>query len=120
MIEIKNAKITGTMLGIEDHGIMTFMLHLKYGESSSQGAGGYGLDEYRKTLDKRVGTAFGMELVKAVLATVGVDTWEELPGKMIRVKADHQKVHAIANVLEENWLDFAEFYETHKALETAT
>ena len=119
MIETKNAKITGTMLGIEDHGIMTFMLHLKYGGSSSQGAGGYGLDEYRKTLDKRVGTAFGMELVKAILETVGVNTWEELPGKMIRVKADHQKVHAIAHVLDDNWLDFAEFYEANKEKETA-
>lgn len=27
---IKNARITSTMLGREDHGIMTFMIHIEF------------------------------------------------------------------------------------------
>ena len=42
MEEIKNAIITGTYLGIEDHGILTFWLYLDYG-GSGQGFGGYQL-----------------------------------------------------------------------------
>ena len=38
-----NARITSTMLGIEDHGILTCMLHLQQ-EGCGQAFGGYRLD----------------------------------------------------------------------------
>lgn len=36
--ETKNARIESTMLGREDHGILTFMLHLSYGGSGHGGS----------------------------------------------------------------------------------
>ena len=54
MEEIKNAIITGTYLGIEDHGILTFWLYLDYG-GSGQGFGGYQLD------NRGTGTAVRMD-----------------------------------------------------------
>ena len=39
-MEIRNAKITGTMLGREDHGIMTFMVYVDISDSGSCGIGG--------------------------------------------------------------------------------
>jgi len=115
-MEIKNAIIKSTMLGIEDHGIMTFMLHLDYG-GSSQGAGGYALDAPIKVGDtflRRVGTAGGMSLIMAILKIVGVENWEELKGHHIRVKTDDFKIYAIGHFLKEEWLDFAQFFEEIK------
>lgn len=114
MSEIKNAKIESTMLGIEDHGIMTFMLYLDYG-GSGQGAGGHCLDKPLKKKNgefiKRVGTGLGMELIMKVIEVVGVDKWEDLKGKHIRVKAERSGVTAIGNFLGDEWLDFDEFYK---------
>lgn len=112
-MEIKNAKIKSTMLGVEDHGIMSFYLHLDYG-GAGQGAGGYALDEYSKGQEKRIGAPFGIELIRSILDVVGVETWEDLPGKYIRARADHGKVYAIGNMLNNTWLDFGIFFETHK------
>ena len=109
MIEIKNAKITSTMLGVEDHGILTCWLYLEYGESGCQGCqgfGGYSLDTPDKTHVfwlRRVGCAWGMEFINRILAVVGVEKWEQLPGKHIRVRAEHSKVHAIGNIIKDNW-----------------
>ena len=109
-MEIKNAKITGTMLGTEDHGVMSFWIHLDYGDSGSQGAGGYVLDEYDKALDKRVATRICGAVVAEVLRVVGVESWEQLKGKYIRVKADYNKVYAIGNLLKNEWMDFDSFF----------
>lgn len=115
-IETKNAKITGTMLGVEDHGILSFMLYLDYG-GSGQGAGGYCLDTPTKKPDgsfnRRVGTAAGMELIARILRVVGVEKWEDLPGQVIRVQATQNKIRAIGHFLKDepkNWLNFEEFF----------
>lgn len=104
-METKNATIESTHLGVEDHGIMTCYLHLKY-HGSGQGFGGYALDRQngeRDTKSRRIGTAYGCEFIKRILETVGVDRWEKLPGKHIRVRADHSKVHGIGHIIEDQW-----------------
>lgn len=103
--EIRNAKITGTMLGYEDHGILTCMVSLDYG-GSAQGFGGYGLDTPEKKGGKpytRRGTAYGMEFIRQILETVGAQTWEGLIGKFVRVEAEFTKIHRIGNILEDKW-----------------
>lgn len=78
----KIARIESTMLGIEDHGIMTAMLHVSYG-GSGQGIGGYAFDQYEEETGKRAGTAFGTEWIMNVLRVAHVDEWEKLKGKYI-------------------------------------
>jgi hypothetical protein len=92
-MEIKNAKITSTMLGFEDHGFLTWFLHLDFG-NSGVGFGGYALGG--DNTDK---------VIRAILETVGVETWEDLKGKYVRVKGGEwgKKVEAVGNVLEEKW-----------------
>jgi hypothetical protein len=80
------AKIAGTSLGWEDHGIFTLMLHLDYG-GSGQGAGGFALDEPRKGESGehigRYGTAFGMEFIARVMRACGVNEWGDVAGRTV-------------------------------------
>ena len=91
-METKNAKIVSAFLGYEDYGIFTFSLSLDYG-GTRQGFGQYEL-EY---------PAYGVKMIEKILKTVGVDSWEQLPGKHIRVVAEHTKVHKIGNLIEDKW-----------------
>jgi len=109
MLEIKNAKIVDTSLGYEGHGIMTFWLHLNYGGGSCQAFGGYSLG------GKNKGWKHAMGLIETVLEVVGVGTWEDLKGEHIRVKAEHEKVHAIGNFLDDEWLDIGEWCKIKKS-----
>ena len=79
---IKNAKIESTMLGREDHGIMTWMITIKFDKCVSCGVGGYALDSYDKETKTRVFYADSMESVSKLLEVVGVDKWEDLPGNI--------------------------------------
>ena len=112
-METRNAKIQSTMLGYEDHGIFTFMLYLDYG-GVSQGAGGYSLDGYNKKEETRKGWKYGIDLLTRIMKVVGVDSWEKLKGKNIRVKSDHCKVYAIGNLLNDEWLNFDDFFKKQK------
>lgn len=103
--EIVNARIESTMLGIEDHGIMTFMVTLNYG-SSGQGYDGYSFDSYNKETKKRVGNAFGIEAIRSLLEAVGVTCWEDLKGKYVRVEREEGwsgKIYAVGHIVESKW-----------------
>lgn len=91
MKEIRNAKITGTMLGFEDHGIMTAFLNTMSG-SIGQGFGGYGMNG-----------RWGMEFIKAVLKTLDVDKWEDLKGTHCRIDAEHSQINGIGHIIENKW-----------------
>ena len=106
--KIKNARIESTMLGTEDHGIMTAWLMLDY-NGVGQGFGGYGFDNPIKNeyggFRKREGIAWGMEYIIRVLKVVGVTKWEDLPGKFIRVKCTHTGILEIGNILKDEWFN---------------
>ena len=55
---IKNARITSTMLGREDHGIMAFMIHIEFDSAVSCGVGGYALDEHDPVNKVRTGKVY--------------------------------------------------------------
>lgn len=113
--EIENGKITATMLGTEDHGIMTFSIYIEF-ESGGCAFGGYALDEYDKNVGKRVGTAAGLQAISEVLECVGVQKWEELTGSYIR--CEHEgwggKIVRIGNLIENKWFSLDEFFKKAK------
>lgn len=108
---IKNARITSTMLGREDHGIMTFMIYIDVGNFSC-GVGGFCLDEFDPAKQARVFRAKSMEAISKVLEVVGVDKWEDLPGKYIRFEDNGwgSAVYRIGNIIDDKWLDMREFF----------
>lgn len=111
-MEIKNAKITETMLGREDHGIMTFMIHVDISEGGCCGIGGYALDGYDRETKSRVFCAKSMEAISKILDIVGVDTWEQLNGRYIRVKDQGwgKTIDEIGNLMENKWFNLREFF----------
>lgn len=110
MSEIKNAVITDTFLGREDHGIFTFVLYVDIAGGSSCGIGSYGLD-YTKN-GKRIFSAKSAEVISRILEVVGVRHWESLKGKHIRVIDEGwgEPIRTIGNLMDDKWLNFKEFF----------
>ena len=109
---VKNAKIKSTMFGREDHGIMTFMIFIEFDECIGCGVGGYALDGYDRESNSRVFSAKGMEAISKILEVVGVDRWEQLPGKYIRIKDNgwNSTIDEIGNLMSDKWFNFREFF----------
>jgi len=104
---IENAMIRSTMLGYEDHGILTGFIHV---EGSGWGVmlGGFRLDA---PPDNAPAAACG-KFIKAVLRTVGVEKWEDLPGKFIRVETGGagSTVTKFGHLIEDKWCDLREVF----------
>lgn len=90
--EIKNGTIEQTFLGQEGHGIPSCMITIDLG-GSAQGFGGY---------DLRV---WGIKFIDRTLAVLGVDCWEHLVGKHVRVRADYNKIYAIGHIVKDDWFE---------------
>jgi hypothetical protein len=110
-MQIQNAAIRSTTLGIEGHGILSVMLDLDYGDSSCQGFGGFALD--KPTADRahdsrrRPSLACGL-WVGRLLEIAGVDAWEKLKGRSVRVRREdglNGRIVAIGHYLKDNWFD---------------
>jgi hypothetical protein len=109
---IRNAKITGTMLGLEDHGFLIFYLYLDYGSGGGcQGAGGYILGGSHS--DNGKGEHFDAapwvgDAIVRIMQVVGVEKWEDLKGKHVRAEASYEKVFRIGNLLADEWVDLTQ------------
>ena len=79
------ARISSASLDIQDRGILTFYIHVDYEDGMSQGIGGYALDEYNEELGRRVGTAYGCEVIRQLLVVLNVNNFSEMVGKDIWV-----------------------------------
>lgn len=97
-------RIKNTRLGIEDHGICTAYLHCK-GNGVGTGVGGYSLDDKPSEHfgGRRIGSAYGLDWIMEVCKTIGVEAWEDLPGKAIYILYDKpghwgQVAKGIANI----------------------
>lgn len=115
-METVNAKIANTMLGFEDHGIMTFFLYLEW-PGAGQGLGGFAIDIGSRESGERRGFGAGISAIRKILEVVGVQKWEDLKGKLVRAKVDgwgSSRVPIIGNILEDKWFDLKDFMERHR------
>lgn len=113
MLETKNARITHASLSSEDHGCLTGWLTLDYG-GAGQGFGGFALyqptpkpehAEFYKGPRGLQQKNFAGHFIWRVLEVVGVTKWESLVGQTIRVQCEHHKIHAIGNILKDEWFN---------------
>ena len=104
---IENAAIESTMLGVEDHGILTFRLTI-CGQGWGQRLGGYALDSNRNGV--RTGFGPGLVAIREILDTLEVGKWESLPGTLIRVRrglVGTRRPPVIGHILKDKWFDLA-------------
>lgn len=108
-MKVENAMITSTFLGYEEHGILTFLIELK-GNGWGVGFGNCALDECSG--GKRIPVSEGLECISTILKTVGVDKWEDLKGKYVRVETNGYDctVTKIGHILKDKWFDLDEFF----------
>ncbi len=100
-MKITNDTIKSTTLAIT-RGVLTAWINLDYG-GGGQGFGGIMLYSPSQKYD-----ATGW-FIHSVLSVIGVENWEDLEGKNIRVKAEPTKVHAIGNIIKDKWLNIDDY-----------
>ena len=100
----KLGKIESVNLGYEDHGILTCWLHFDFG-GAGQGFGGYCLDIYDEKKGKRIGQAAGMDFIVRILEACGVDSWEELPGKIMYALYDKSLFEPIIGIKAPDFIE---------------
>ena len=110
---IENALITNVDLSMADHGCLTLVMTL---EGGGWGVvyGGYCLGKgYLDASDDFFdGSAAGMEYLIRIMDTVGVEKFQDLKGKYVRV-ADQgwgSSVKIIGNIIKDKWFDAETFF----------
>ena len=79
------AKISNATLEIKERGVLNFWIYVDYEEGGSQGVGGFVLDSYDKIKERRVGSAFGCEMIRRLLLELNVNDFSEMKGRNIWV-----------------------------------
>lgn len=79
------ARVSSAHLEIQERGILNFWIHVDYENFGSQSIGGICLDTYDKNKERRIGTAYGCEMIRQLLLVMGVNDFSEMKGKMFYV-----------------------------------
>ena len=112
-MEIKNAIITKTELTMSDHGCLTFWLFVE-GDGFCVGIGGFCIGfGYLDSKEFKADSGMGLVALMRILDVVGVEKWEDLKGKYIRVMLENwgDPVYCIGNLIKNKWFDLKEFFE---------
>lgn len=111
MKEILNAKIASTVLGTEDHGVMTCYITLE-GAGWGCSYGGYVLDNWDESRKRRVGSAEGLDAIMTLMETLEVRKWEDIKGQYVRCETTGWggNVTKIGHLLKDKWFSFEEFF----------
>ena len=110
---IENVLIESVDLSMADHGCLTLAMTLK-GSGWGVVYGGYCLGKGYLGADDNFfsGNASGMEYLMRIMDTVGVERFQNLKGKYVRVatKGLSGPVKIIGNILEDKWFDAETFF----------
>ena len=110
--EIKNAIITSATIDTGDRGLLTAWLYLDYG-GSGQGFGGYALYLPKSYSHHEMESPAGHFIFRC-MEIAGVEKWEDMKGKTIRVRCNHSSVEAIGHIVKEDWFNPAKDFHNIK------
>jgi hypothetical protein len=111
-IQTLNARIVSTYLGAAHGTDFGCSLLLNYG-TKDQNVICPHLYEYDEE-STMISWKGAIPILTLILNIAGVNKWEDLSGRFIRVRATHDKVHAIGHIIEDKWLDFDAFVSGYK------
>jgi len=103
-IETKNAIITSVRITTADHGCLIAWVDLDYG-GSCQGFGGrvlYLPDSFTHSTNQ---ANYAGHFIYRVIEIADVYEWGSVPGKTVRVKANHSGVIEIGHIVKEDWFN---------------
>jgi hypothetical protein len=110
--EIKNAVIQSARFDTERG--LSIWVGLDYG-GSGQGFGGYLLYGPKGWKAHENAANYAGHFIWRLFEVAGVTEWSKLPGRTVRVKANHSNVQAIGHIVKDDWFDpKAEFAELPK------
>ncbi len=105
-VETKNARITHTMIGFQEHyRVLTYSIGLNFG-GLFQNAGGICLGHEGKPAD-----VIFAEHFMGILQALDVDEWEKLPGTPCRAVFDCAGVYKIGHFIKDRWFSIMELPE---------
>jgi len=110
--EIVNARIQSAEIGYDREVFLSVWLILDYGGGSCQGFGGYilGGDPYHDMVaNNHAGQSnIAGEFIAQCLSIGGAEKFNQLPGKVIRVRRGggwNGKIEAIGHAIEDKWFE---------------
>lgn len=109
--EIKNAIIRKATISRSDYGCLMIWLDVEYGSGVHQGFGGYNLYNGTKKVD--VKSIMG-HYMWSLMDVAGVDDWDMIVGKCIRVEVVDHLVYRIGHIIEDIWFCPKEAYKDLK------
>lgn len=113
---ILNAKITSADIFIEDHDILTFAIGIDTSAGWSTSIGNFYLD-WEDEEGKKIPAIYTSTIIRAILKTVGVRSWNDLVGKYIRIDDNNtynSPIVKISNLMSDNWIDLRKIIEEAK------
>lgn len=121
-IKIKNALIESTTIDTGDRGLLTAWLTLDYGDGGHQGFGGFALylpKDYSHYTEKG---DFAGHFIFRCMQIAGVESWDKIKGKSIRVKHEgtsvfSSKIIAIGHITKNDWFNPSEDFKRMSVLE---
>lgn len=110
--KIENAKIKSVSLSMGDHGCLTSNILLE-GAGWACYYGGYCLGHGYLGAKEFDGSPKGIISLMRIMDTVGVEKWEDLKEKYIRVatKGWGNTIKIIGNIIKDKWFDYESFFQ---------
>ena len=105
-MEEKNAIIESAKISTEDYGCLSAWVFLDY-SGAGQGFGGFNLHS--------VGTMkpepnYAGVFIAQTMKIAGVETWENLKGKSIRVRVQDGSIKQIGHIIKDDWFDVGKVF----------
>ncbi len=109
--EIENALITNVSLTMADNGCITYWLTLS-GDGWGVHFGGICLGKGYLSAKEFSAIGEGLEAMMRIMDTVGVERWEDLKGRYVRVVNPGlgKSVDTIGNIVKDKWFNQREFF----------
>ena len=109
---VENAKITSVDLSMADHGVLTLEIVL---EGAAWGCvyGGYVLGHGYLGAKEFSGSGIGLESIMRIMDVVGVERFNDMKGKYVRVAVEgiSSPIKIIGNVINNKWFDIDLFFK---------
>ena len=96
-IHVTNATIKGFFIGVEDHNILTMLLHLEHSDGDWQSFGNYNLLPHKQ----ETGPNYMGVFIREVLNVVGCRHINDLVGKNIRIHVKGGLIVGIQHIIKD-------------------